>query len=79
MFVTQARAQYRAVGNDGIAASPKVRQMLDEQKLSAPKPKTNTMASCCQDPALRTTATATKCCGQCSEHVTKQPQPAPTK
>ena len=28
MSITQARAQYRAVGDDGIAASPKVRQMM---------------------------------------------------
>jgi len=27
-FVTQASAQYRAVGDDGIAASPKVRSMM---------------------------------------------------
>src|SRR6266567_5724321 len=28
----QANAQYQAVGDDGIAASPKVRQMLNERK-----------------------------------------------
>jgi hypothetical protein len=43
LFITQANAQYRAVGNDGIAASPNVRQMLDERQRSAaaalaPKP-----------------------------------------
>ncbi len=31
MFVTPSSAQYRAVGDDGIAASPKVRQMLNER------------------------------------------------
>ena len=31
MFITQARAQYRAVGDDGIAASPKLRQQLAER------------------------------------------------
>jgi len=79
MFVTQAVAQYRAVGDDGIAASPKVRQMLNEQQLSAPKAKAPTMASCCQGSAVKTTTAATKCCGQCSEHLAKQSQPAPTK
>src|SRR5437867_2200373 len=28
----QSRAQYQAVGDDGIAASPKARQMLNERK-----------------------------------------------
>ncbi len=31
-FAGSAGAQYKAVGDDGIAASPKVRQMLDERK-----------------------------------------------
>ena len=35
MFIGQARAQYRAVGDDGIAASPKVRQMLNERRAAA--------------------------------------------
>lgn len=35
MFVIQAKAQYRPVGDDGIAASPKVRQMLDERARAA--------------------------------------------
>jgi len=35
IFITQAKAQYRAVGDDGIAASPKVRQMLNERARSA--------------------------------------------
>lgn len=37
LFVSagQSQAQYRAVGDDGIAASPKVRQMLNEQKARA--------------------------------------------
>jgi hypothetical protein len=29
---TPSKAQYQAVGDDGIAASPKVRQMLNERK-----------------------------------------------
>ena len=35
LFITQAKAQYRAVGDDGIAASPKVRQMLNARARSA--------------------------------------------
>ena len=31
MFVIQARAQSRSVGDDGIAASPKLRQQLNER------------------------------------------------
>lgn len=47
MFVTQAKAQYRPVGDDGIAASPKVRQMRDERARSAAavKPQTAPYAS----------------------------------
>ena len=35
MFISQARAQYRPVGDDGITASPKVRTMLNERARSA--------------------------------------------
>lgn len=34
----QIQAQYQAVGDDGIAASPKVRQMLNERKARATAP-----------------------------------------
>lgn len=33
-FASTASAQYKPVGDDGIAASPKVRQMLNERKAS---------------------------------------------
>jgi hypothetical protein len=33
-FINYAQAQYRVSENDGIAASPKVRQMLNERKAS---------------------------------------------
>jgi hypothetical protein len=33
-LATNASAQYKPVGDDGIAASPKVRQMLDERAAS---------------------------------------------
>jgi hypothetical protein len=33
-FINYAQAQYRVSENDGIAASPKVRQMLNESKAS---------------------------------------------
>jgi hypothetical protein len=38
LFITQARAQYRAVGDDGIAASPKLRQQLNERARSTTNP-----------------------------------------
>ena len=34
-LASAANAQYKSVGYDGIAASPKVRQMLNERKASA--------------------------------------------
>jgi hypothetical protein len=34
-LTTAANAQYKPAGDDGIAASPKVRQMLNERKASA--------------------------------------------
>lgn len=34
-LASPANAQYKPVGDDGIAASPKVRQMLNERKASA--------------------------------------------
>ena len=46
----QSRAQYQAVGDDGIAASPKVRQMLEERK---------DRSACCVTPAEVTTYQAT--------------------
>jgi len=42
----QSRAQYQAVGDDGIAASPKVRQMLEERK---------DRSACCVTPTQVTT------------------------
>ncbi len=38
--ITPARAQYRAVGDDGIAASPKLRQQLNERARSTGNPQT---------------------------------------
>jgi len=35
---SQASAQYQAVGDDGIAASPRLRQMLNERKTAASTP-----------------------------------------
>ena len=79
MFVTQAGAQYRALGDDGIAASPKVRQVLDERARSTSKPKATTMACCGQATACKATAAATKASGQCCERTSQQPQAAPIK
>jgi hypothetical protein len=36
-LTTAANAQYKPIGDDGIAASPKVRQALNEQKAPAPQ------------------------------------------
>ena len=36
-FISQAQAQYRVTEDDGIAASPKVRQMLNEHKANFTK------------------------------------------
>src|SRR3974377_608792 len=36
LFIAQAKAQNPAVGKDGIAASPKVRQALNERERSSP-------------------------------------------
>ena len=36
MFVTQAEAQYQPVGNDGIAASPKLREQLNQRSRQHP-------------------------------------------
>lgn len=53
-----AQAQYKATGDDGIAASPKLRQFLDEYKRGrtpAPPPKRLPQMSCpkCKDEHLR--------------------------
>lgn len=50
-LASSASAQYRAIGDDGIAASPKVRQMLNERQaakaasLASAKSTTPTVAS----------------------------------
>jgi hypothetical protein len=47
MFVIGASAQNKQAGDDGIAASPKVRQMLNDRKASAnPAPAQATTMSC---------------------------------
>jgi hypothetical protein len=38
LFAAQARAQYRAVGDDGLAASPKLRLMLNERARTYAQP-----------------------------------------
>jgi hypothetical protein len=60
-----AGAQYKAVGDDGIAASPKVRQMLNERKASA----TPTIA-------VAPTMTCPKCADMRKEAVSRQPKGA---
>jgi hypothetical protein len=79
LCVSQASAAYQPVGSDGIAASPKVRMMLNEQTPSAPTTKAHTLASCCQGSAVKTTAVSAKSCGSCCDKMAKQPQPVATK
>ena len=79
LFLTQAQAQYRAVGDDGIAASPKVRQMLDEHGWSAPPRFTVATVSGGQASACKATTTSTNMCGQCCQHMSKQSPPKPAK
>jgi hypothetical protein len=79
MFVTQAGAQYRAVGNDGIAASPKLRQVLNQRARPTAKPQAATLACCCQPSADKPTVASTKTSGQCCERTPEQPRPAPIK
>ena len=43
-----SKAQYKAVGDDGIAASPKVRQMLSERKARAIAPASTAQVVCCK-------------------------------
>jgi hypothetical protein len=60
--VGTASAQYRAVGNDGIAASPKVRQQIDDQNRATAKvAQTPSSHSCCQAVSL-SQGCKTGCC-----------------
>jgi hypothetical protein len=81
MFVAQARAeaQYQAVGSDGIAASPKVRLMLNERARSAQPPFTVATVSGGQPALTKTSTTKMNCCGQCCQPTTKTSLPVPSK
>lgn len=57
-FAGPAGAQYKAVGDDGTAASPKVRQMLDERKASK---------------AITPIAARAMACSKCADVRTSQP------
>ena len=65
MFLTQARAgaQYQAVGSDGIAASPKVRLMLNEHARSAQPQFTVAAVSGGQAAVTKTSHNQDDCCG----------------
>jgi hypothetical protein len=54
---TAVNAQYKPAGNDGISASPKVRQMLNERKAS---------------PAPAVTVTPAMACAKCAEVFTTE-------
>ena len=45
-FASPASAQYKPVGDDGIAASPKVRQMLNERNASTAPPLASPAMAC---------------------------------
>lgn len=71
-LASSAFAQYQPVGNDGIAASPKLRQMLNDTSVRvAPAHASAAVAGvCCEDnnivasPKVRQTLAAQpKCCG----------------
>jgi hypothetical protein len=79
LFVTQAQAQYRPVGDDGIAASPKLRQMLNEHGWSASPRFTVATVSSGKSSACKATKTFTKMCGQCCQAMAKESQPKPAK
>jgi hypothetical protein len=79
MFITQAGAQYRSTGDDGIAASPKARQMLEEHKRLSTKTPAAAEVACCQAPVGKGTATSPKSCGQCCKHCLPQVQAAAIK
>ncbi len=52
-FINTASAQYQAVGSDGIAASPKVRQQINDQnRMKAAAATTPKSQSCCETVSL---------------------------
>ena len=52
-FINTASAQYQAVGSDGIAASPKVRQQINDQNQMKPTATTSPKSqSCCETVSL---------------------------
>ena len=81
MCVAQVRAeaQYQAVGSDGIAASPKVRVMLNQQQPTASQPKALAQSGCCNAAPAKTSIATAPCCGHCCGHATGHGETAATK
>ena len=79
LFLTQAQAENRAAGGDGIAASPKVRQMLNEHGWATPRSFTVATVSGGQGSCCKATAASTKACGACCQEMTQQAQSKPAK
>jgi hypothetical protein len=79
LSVSAARAQYRAVGDDGIAASPKVRQVLNAYSGSATKTPAPVMVACCSAPVRQELPAPGPCCGNCQDRKPQATQPAPKK
>ncbi len=59
LFAGTAQAQYRAVGDDGIAASPRLRERLDEYTRN-------------QTPAITPAAVTPMACPTCKDKVTER-------
>ena len=88
-LVNSANAQYKPVGEDGIAASPKLRQTLEERKArlnTAPAPVASMTCPKCKDEYTRRTdwtargankptmLVAKHLCGGCETLITKEGQ-----
>jgi hypothetical protein len=79
LFLTQAQAENRTAGGDGIAASPKVRQMLNEHGWATPRSFTVATVSGGQGSCCKATTTSTKTCGGCCQQTTQQAESKPAK
>jgi len=67
-FAASALAQYQTVGNDGIAASPKLRQTLAARPIASSIATDKVAGACCEDKivaspkVLQTLPPQPKCC-----------------
>ena len=62
LFINVAMAQTQGVGADGIAASPKVRQQIqDRNRIQPATPAPAKSAACCQAPVIQS---CKSCCAK---------------